>query len=365
MHTAGERKVLGVCTDCQAGSEWPSSGRRQACRIQEVRGLASLHQPEPPVDYYELLQVNEDADPGTIKAAYRRLVREYHPDISGDNRRMRLLNEAYQVLMDPARRAAYDRSRRERTTSTSAPPEDAESVVVTCEHCGTQNRIDLKKVRPGVVPVCSQCKADLPWPGRRSPEDVREEHPPEVGSSPAPESRQVPDKPIALTPPWRAVLLLAFTMNLYLFVWAYTVWATLRRTSRSAYSYSPLLNTLGLLVPVVNLWLLYDLFRRIESQRSQAQLPPSIHPLAMTAGVVLALLLGRISESAWLTILTLSLILYSSQAALNEALAARTDLRTSSDWTSLEIILLIAGTLLWVSFLSSGSDFVPSGLGVV
>ncbi len=65
-------------------------------------------------DYYAILQVDPRAEPEVVEAAYRRLSRKYHPDVSGDPGaapRMRELNEAYQVLSDPARRRAYDRRR--------------------------------------------------------------------------------------------------------------------------------------------------------------------------------------------------------------------------------------------------------------
>ncbi len=63
-------------------------------------------------DYYAILQVHPLAEPEVIEAAYRRLSRKYHPDVSGQadaGRRMREMNEAFEVLSDPARRRAYDR----------------------------------------------------------------------------------------------------------------------------------------------------------------------------------------------------------------------------------------------------------------
>jgi len=68
------------------------------------------------VDHYRTLQVTRDADPTVIDRAYRALSLKHHPDVSGpDGRegateRMRELNEAYRVLRDPQRRAAYDAS---------------------------------------------------------------------------------------------------------------------------------------------------------------------------------------------------------------------------------------------------------------
>jgi hypothetical protein len=65
-------------------------------------------------DYYAILQVHPRAEPEVIEAAYRRLSRKYHPDVSGEadaGQRMREFNEAFEVLSDPARRRAYDRHR--------------------------------------------------------------------------------------------------------------------------------------------------------------------------------------------------------------------------------------------------------------
>jgi curved DNA-binding protein CbpA len=64
-------------------------------------------------NYYQILQVDQGADPDVISAAYKRLSIKYHPDrnqASDANERMQELNEAYQVLMDPARRRWYDAS---------------------------------------------------------------------------------------------------------------------------------------------------------------------------------------------------------------------------------------------------------------
>jgi len=62
-------------------------------------------------DYYQLLGVARDADGRTIKNAFRRLARRYHPDTSAEpdaEERFKEIAEAYGVLSDPARRARYD-----------------------------------------------------------------------------------------------------------------------------------------------------------------------------------------------------------------------------------------------------------------
>lgn len=65
------------------------------------------------LDYYELLGVSRDADDRTIKAAYRRLAMEFHPDRNGgckDNEaKFKAVSAAYDCLKDPQKRAAYDR----------------------------------------------------------------------------------------------------------------------------------------------------------------------------------------------------------------------------------------------------------------
>lgn len=63
-------------------------------------------------DYYDVLGVGRNAGEDDLKRAYRRLARQYHPDVSktdGTEERFKEINEAYQVLSDPDKRAAYDR----------------------------------------------------------------------------------------------------------------------------------------------------------------------------------------------------------------------------------------------------------------
>ncbi len=65
-------------------------------------------------DYYEILQVSPKADPDVIRAAYRRLIAKYHPDVNKSpdaEGQAKRISEAFSTLNDPARRAAYDAAR--------------------------------------------------------------------------------------------------------------------------------------------------------------------------------------------------------------------------------------------------------------
>ena len=75
-----------------------------------VAGEADVKMQNVP-DYYAIIQVDHRAEKEVIEAAYRRLASKYHPDVDsspGATERMKLINAAYEVLSDPAKRAAYD-----------------------------------------------------------------------------------------------------------------------------------------------------------------------------------------------------------------------------------------------------------------
>ena len=89
-------------------------------------------------DYYDILQVHPRAEKEVIDAVYRRLASKYHPDVSQVSdaaERMKQINIAYEVISDPARRAAYDASRG------AAPSPD------TPPHSATQPRYSSKAWR--------------------------------------------------------------------------------------------------------------------------------------------------------------------------------------------------------------------------
>ena len=76
-------------------------------------------------DYYTILEVARGADATAIRKAYRRLARQYHPDLNpgdpGAEQKFKEINEAYQVLADVERRRLYDRFGRQWTEHVGGP----------------------------------------------------------------------------------------------------------------------------------------------------------------------------------------------------------------------------------------------------
>lgn len=118
-------------------------------------------------NYYRVLHVQPDAPEEVVRASYRALMARHHPDQGGDHDRAALLNEAWGVLGDPARRAAYDTKRQRasvrpragaeaRTPATPAArpaPGTSPGVARGCPFCGTAHQ-------PGSL-ACLRCTAPL------------------------------------------------------------------------------------------------------------------------------------------------------------------------------------------------------------
>lgn len=76
-------------------------------------------------DYYKILQVSPDAAPEVIQMAYKALAKKYHPDLNPDNaeqaqEQMKELNEAFEILSDPEKRARYDAAQKSTKSTASA-----------------------------------------------------------------------------------------------------------------------------------------------------------------------------------------------------------------------------------------------------
>lgn len=84
--------------------------------MSEQRSNTGAERPKErrPVTYYDVLDLDRDATPEEIKAAYYKLAREHHPDVASDNpevtQKFALISEAYRILSDPQRRHQYDRT---------------------------------------------------------------------------------------------------------------------------------------------------------------------------------------------------------------------------------------------------------------
>lgn len=107
-----------------------------------------------PTDHYATLGVPPDSSPEEIKAAFRQLAKTHHPDVNGGTARAmarsQAINEAYRVLGDPERRAAYDRERglhaaQTRTTPRTPPPVKQEwQLPLETFFRGTSLRIEVR-----------------------------------------------------------------------------------------------------------------------------------------------------------------------------------------------------------------------------
>jgi len=143
-------------------------------------------------NYYRILHVQPDAPEAVIRASYRTIMQRLraHPDLGGDHRAATLLNEAYAVLTDPTRRAAYDADlqprRRPRTgaghdarTGEAPPAGVAPAAPRVCAFChrpdGRAPRTDLLCVACG-SPLQPTGPATTVPRGRELPRFDRQQH---------------------------------------------------------------------------------------------------------------------------------------------------------------------------------------------
>lgn len=100
-----------------------------------------------PKDYYLILGVSKEASLHEIKQAYRRIAKKYHPDISGTSNssdKFLEIQEAYETLMDEAKRRRYNRemANRTRTEETAGFGEDARQTGAKHRQAGPSSSAD-------------------------------------------------------------------------------------------------------------------------------------------------------------------------------------------------------------------------------
>ena len=141
----------GFCTNCGTPLNWPTQQAQPPPAYQQQGGWT------PPTlsgttlkNYYEILQVSPNAEPSVIIAAYRRLAQTYHPDKAKSpmvSARMADINEAYEVLSDPYRRAAYDRTFKSKFQSADVVTEKTteEDIIIALVRFAAEKAAEGKK----------------------------------------------------------------------------------------------------------------------------------------------------------------------------------------------------------------------------
>jgi hypothetical protein len=118
-------------------------------------------------NYYRILKVQPDAPTEIIRASYRTLMKELklHPDLGGSTAEASILNEAYETLHDPVRRAAYDEKLFLQFIKQTVSQPHRPVAPVLCPIC---RRSLSRKPEPG--DVCQTCRTPLQTKIPQSPE---------------------------------------------------------------------------------------------------------------------------------------------------------------------------------------------------
>ncbi len=124
-------------------------------------------------DHYAALGISPQADQDVIAAAYRALLKKYHPDTgtlrgTASKEKLAAVLDAFEVLGNAESRAAYDA---ERATQLAAPEDDEEPMALesSSPQAGTRRLVPRgsalhRDLRPGGVPHGSGCSCRYCWP---------------------------------------------------------------------------------------------------------------------------------------------------------------------------------------------------------
>jgi hypothetical protein len=111
-------------------------------------------------NFYRILHVQPDAPEEIIRSSYRTLMTKLrrHPDLGGDHYTATVINEAYSVLSDPAKRAAYDDARRAAGPETSEPVASGPAPPAgpaACLFCGAVHGFGERLHAAATCPTCN------------------------------------------------------------------------------------------------------------------------------------------------------------------------------------------------------------------
>lgn len=121
------------------------------------------------LDYYKVLGVSSRASATEIKRAYRRLARQHHPDLNAQaqDEQIKRLNEAYEVLSNPRKRADYDKQRREILQRAAAARREREEASREPKMSWTEGVVgfvhELKKEQEPEQPAPPKAEPKLTW----------------------------------------------------------------------------------------------------------------------------------------------------------------------------------------------------------
>lgn len=109
-------------------------------------------------NYYRILHVQRDAPTEVIKSSYRTLMQrlKMHPDLGGNPGDAALINEAYGVLSDPAKRAAYDRELPALSTPYAAAPQQEHDGAPAAQSGSHRRRRTTARSGPHQCPFCHE-----------------------------------------------------------------------------------------------------------------------------------------------------------------------------------------------------------------